>query len=159
MVEAIAGLTITSANYDEAKATLKRRFGNPQLIINIHMEALMGIAGVSSHLDIEGLCKLHDSVEVHIRGLRALGVRPESYGGLLTSVLVNKLPSEIRLIVSREITAGKWDLDGVMEILEREIEARERASAGERTYTTGSSGPPRRMQPWTPTGAALFTNN
>ena len=42
---------------------------------------------------------------------------------------MNKLPSEIRLIVSRETTAGKWDLDGVMKILEREVEARERASA------------------------------
>ncbi len=68
----------------------------------------MGIAGVSSHFDIKGLRKLHDSVEAHIRGLRALGVRPESYGGLLTSVLVNKLPSEIRLIVSRETGSGTW---------------------------------------------------
>ena len=34
----------------------------------------------------------------------------ESYSSLLTSVLVGKLPSEIRLIVSREIAAWKWDL-------------------------------------------------
>ncbi len=35
--EAIAGLTPTEANYEEAVATLKRRFGNPQLIINRHI--------------------------------------------------------------------------------------------------------------------------
>jgi len=122
--EAIAGLTITSANYDEAIATLKRS-GNPQLIVNRHMEALLGVTVVSSHLDIKGLRKLHDTVEAHVRGLRALGVPAESYGGLLTSVLVNKLPSELRLIVSREITTGRWDLDRVMEVLEREVEARE----------------------------------
>lgn len=151
--EAIAGLTITSANYDEAIATLKKRFGNPQLIVNRHMEALLGVTAVSSHLDIKGLRKLHDTVEAHVRGLRALGVPAESYGGLLTSVLVNKLPSELRLIVSREITTGRWDLDGVMKILEREVEARERAS------TTGVSGAPRKTQPRTPTGAALLTSN
>lgn len=90
--EAIAGLTITSANYDEAIATLKKRFGDTQLIVNRHMEALLGIVAVSSHLDVKGLRKLHDTVEAHIRGLRALGVPAESYGTILTSVLVNKLP-------------------------------------------------------------------
>ncbi len=123
--EAIAGLTITSANYEEAIATLRKRFGNPQLIVNRHMEALLGVTAGSSHLDIKGLRKLHDTVETHVRGLRALGVLAETYGGLLTSVLVNKLPSEIRLIVSREATAGKWELDGVMRTLEREVEARD----------------------------------
>ena len=115
--EAIAGLTITSANYAEAIQTLKRRFDNPQIIVGRHMEALLSIAAVSSHLDIKGLRKLHDTVQAHIRGLRALGVSADSYGGLLTSLLVSKLPSEIRLIVSRETTAGNWDLDGVMKIL------------------------------------------
>ena len=151
--EAIAGLTITSANYDEAIATLKKRFGNPQLIVNRHMEALLSTAAVSSHLDIKGLRKLYDTVEAHVRGLRALGVPAESYGGLLTSVLVNKLPPEIRLIVSREMTAGRWDLDGVMKILEREVDARERASS------TGTPATPRRVQPRTPTAAALMASN
>ena len=44
--EAIAGLTSTEANYEEAVATLKRRFSNPQLIINRHMEALLTVQGV-----------------------------------------------------------------------------------------------------------------
>ena len=70
--EAIAGLTPTDANYEEAVATLKKRFGNPQLIINRHMEALLHVPSVSSHHDIRGLQKLHDSVEAHIRGLKAL---------------------------------------------------------------------------------------
>ena len=29
------------ANYEEAVAALKKRFGNPQLIINHHMKALL----------------------------------------------------------------------------------------------------------------------
>ena len=92
MAEAIAGLTPTDANYKEAVATLKKRFGNPQLIMNRHMEALLRVPGVSTFHDIRGLRKLHDSVEAHIRGLKVLRVPAHTYGGLLISVLVNKLP-------------------------------------------------------------------
>lgn len=38
--DAIAGLTLTSANYEEAISTLKRRFGNEQLIVSKHIDAL-----------------------------------------------------------------------------------------------------------------------
>ena len=69
--EAIAGLTPTDANYEEAVATLKRRFGNPQLIINRHMEALLNVTGVISHY-----------MTVWRRGLKALKVPARSYGGL-----------------------------------------------------------------------------
>ena len=119
------------------------------------MEALLGVAAVPSHLNIKGLRKLHDMVEAHVRGLRALGVPAKSYGGggLLTLVLVNKLPPEIRLIVS---TTGRWDLDVVMKILEREVHARERASS---TGASTAPPPPPKMQPRTPTAAALVASN
>ena len=40
-LEAISGLTLNSANYDEAIEILRKRFGNKQLIINKHMEQLL----------------------------------------------------------------------------------------------------------------------
>ena len=126
--EAIAGLTLTAANYNEAIETLKKRFGNPQLIVNRHTEALLNIAAVSSNHDVKGLRRLHDSVEAHVRGLRALGGPATAYGGILSLVLVNKLPPEIRLIVSHEMTGDGWNLDKVMKIIEREVDARKRAS-------------------------------
>ena len=58
--EAIAGLTPTDANYEEAVATLKKRFGNPQLIINRHMEALLHVPGVTSQpITTSGECQEH----------------------------------------------------------------------------------------------------
>ena len=93
--DAIAGLTLTSANYQEAIDTLKRRFGNDQLIVGKHMDALLALPTATSHQDIKSLRHLYDSVECHVRGLRALGVNTESYGQLLSSVLMNKLPAEI----------------------------------------------------------------
>lgn len=123
--EAIASLSLTDANYEEAIATLKKRFGNSQLIVSRHMEALMNVTNISSHHDVKGLRKLHDTVEAHVRGLKTLGVSPESYGSLLTSVLVNKSPPEIHLIVSRAMSAEKWDLYQVIFVFEQEIIARE----------------------------------
>ena len=41
---------------------------------------------------------------------------------------MNKLPPELRLIVSREVKDRQWELDELMRIIEGEIEARERAS-------------------------------
>ena len=116
--EAIAELALTAANYYEAIATLKKRFGNPQLIVNRHMDALLNTPAISSHQEVKGLSRLYDSVEAHIRGLRAFGVAVSSYGGMLSSVLVKKLPPEIGLILSHEITGNYWDLEKVMSILE-----------------------------------------
>ena len=151
--EAIAGLTITAANYEEAIATLKKRFGNAQLIVSRHMDALLNVTTVSSHLDIRALRKLLDTVEAHIRGLRALGVSADSYGGLLSSLLVNKLPSEIRLIISRKATSGTLDLDGILKTLEQEVEARECASA------TRQPVPFRKPPVRTPTSNFLIGNS
>ena len=69
-------------------------------------------------------------VESQVRGLSALGVPPDSYGSLLSSVLINKLPQELRIILSREVRGEEWELDRLMEIAERELEARERAAIG-----------------------------
>ena len=95
--ETIAGLSITSANYEEAVSALKKRFGNPQLIINSHMEALLGVGAVSSHHDIKGLEKLSDTVEPMFEGSEHLECPQKP---MLTSVPVNKLPPEIRLVAS-----------------------------------------------------------
>ena len=80
-------------------------------------------------------------IESQVRGLRVLGAPPDSYGSFLSSVLVNKLPQELQLILSREVRREEWELDGLMEIVERELEARERAAIG------NSAKPPSRIPP------------
>ena len=126
--EAIAGLKLTSANYEEAVATLRRRFGNKQLIINRHMDLLLQLDSVTSTNNLKGLRRLFDAVESNVRGLRSLGVLVESYGGLLSSILMSRLPQELRLIVSRELHEEEWKFETMMEIFQREIEARERSA-------------------------------
>ena len=126
--EAISGLRITGGNYEAAVALLKKRFGDKKQIIAKHMDILINLDGVVSQHNIKALRHLYDSTEAQVRGLKALGIDSNSYGSLLASVLVNKLPPEIRLIVTREVKDKPWELDELMKIIEEEIEARERAS-------------------------------
>ncbi|KAL5500600.1 hypothetical protein EMCRGX_G012191 [Ephydatia muelleri] len=126
--ECISGLTLTSANYEEAVAVLKRRFGNKQQIVNRHMEALLELETVTSIHDIQPLRTLCDKIESHVRSLNSLGVPSSSYGSLLSSIVMNKMPQEIRLVVSRKLVDCEWGFDEFIKIVEEEVDARERAS-------------------------------
>ena len=95
--KAIFGLSLTAANYDEAVAILKRRFRNKQFIINKHMEILLNINSVKSGVNSQALRQLHDLIESQVRSLRSLRVSSTSYGGLLSSVVMSKLPQDSRL--------------------------------------------------------------
>ena len=68
---------------------LEKHFGNTQHIVNKHMESLLRLTTVQSHNQVQDLCHLFDAVGCHVRGLRALGVPAETYGGMLTSILMN----------------------------------------------------------------------
>ena len=125
--DSIAGLSLTAANYDKAIAILKKRFGNKQQFISKHMDILLSAEAVMSASNLKGVRKLYDLVESNIRSLKSLGVAPESYGSLLSSVLLNKMPQKIQLIVSRNLADADWTkLDTMLRAVEEEIEARER---------------------------------
>ena len=53
--EAIRGLSLTDANYDEAITILEKRFGNKQQAISKHMDALMNLEVVTSADDVTTL--------------------------------------------------------------------------------------------------------
>ena len=126
----IAGLKLSEANYIEAIDILKKRFGNKRLIINRHMDTLLEIESVSSADNIKALRHLYDQVEFQVRSLKSLEVPLDSYGNLLSSLLMNRLPQDLCLIISREIGDEEWNIDQLMNIVECEVSARERASAG-----------------------------
>ena len=57
---------------------------------------------------------------------------------------MNKLPPDLRILMSRDIKNDNWDLDPLLGLLEAEVEARERASSN--STTTGSSSNSHRDQ-------------
>ena len=107
-------------------AILKKRFGNKQQIINRHMDILFNVSPVINE-DPRKLRELYDTLESHVRSLKSLGRPSGSYGSLLSSIIMKKLPQELRLIISREIKDQEWQLDTIMGVLENELEARELA--------------------------------
>ena len=140
-LEAISGLTLTGDNYDEAIEILQKRFGNKQLIINKHMEQLLNVDSVTSPYDVKGLRHLYDVIESNVKA--------ESYGSLLSSVLMTKLPSELRLMASRKFgDSDSWNFDELLKLIEAEVQARERSSA------RSSQRRPKDL----PIGATLFTD-
>ena len=128
----IAGLALTDSNYEVAVKLLKERFGNRQLIINSHMDALLNVSGVTSSSNIKNVRTLYDTVEQHCRGLDALGVSSDSYGALLIPMLLRKIPEDMRLLVSRKVDGKEGlSLNFLLETFKREIEARERCAASD----------------------------
>ena len=123
----IAGLSPTSANCKVALDLLKGRFANKQAIISVHMQRLMKLPSIPSR-DITKLRELFDIIESQIRALQALGVESTSYGSLLTPVILEKLPNEMKLIISRKLDKEVWELSDLLQVIKDELTARERCS-------------------------------
>lgn len=153
----ISGLSLTSENYNNAIALLKQRFGNEQVIINSHMNALINMHSLTKTSDLKKLRKFYDEIEVQVRGLESLKVLSGEYGSMMTSILMSKLPDDLKLIIGRKLeSVGQWSLTEVMKVLRSELETRERC--GLQNMTVGSereTNTPR----ITPTAAALMTTD
>ena len=88
----------------------------------------MNLEPVSSDLHLRDLRKLYDSTESHIRFMKSLGIESDTYGALLSSVLLAKLPPDLRLIVSRKVSDSNLDMDALLETFVLELTARERVA-------------------------------
>ena len=121
---AISGLSLTNENNKEVLDLLKNRYRNPQLIVSAHMSALVKLAKVQSD-NVRGLRKFHDDVKSNVRSLRNLGIDSKSYGSLLSTLIIEKLPQNIKLIISRKIETDIWDLTKVLHLISLELRARE----------------------------------
>ena len=60
------------------------------------MELLVNVEPMTSHNNVKALPHLYDVVESNVQSLKALDVSADSYGSLLSSVLMNKFPAELR---------------------------------------------------------------
>ena len=86
--QAIAGLELSDSNYEVAIDILKGRFGQRQVILNSHIDALMKINALHKIADVSEVRRFYDTVEIHCRGLQSLGVDPKTYGTVLVNLLL-----------------------------------------------------------------------
>ena len=115
------------------------------------MDVLVTVPAVTGNHDVKPLRRLNDTVESNVRSLRSLGVPADSYGSLLSTVVMNKLPNELRLIIGRKIGDDDWKLDVILEELLKEVETRERLA-----NSSNPTPPPRRNPREQGTAATFF---
>ena len=119
-------MSLSSANYESTVALLKERYGDPQEIINAHMDALVNLPIVENKRDVKAVRHLYDEVEVDVRALSALRRKAEEYGSLLLLLMFHKIPEEIRLSICNKVSKENWNLEAVLKELKQELPSRER---------------------------------
>ena len=80
------------------------------------MIALVKMSSVNNE-DLSGLRKFFDDVTSHVRSLVNLGVERRTYGSLLCSIILEKLPNELRLVISRNNNENNWSFTKILGLI------------------------------------------
>ena len=93
------------------------------------MDVLVKLPRVTSMNDIHTLRKTLNSLETSVRNLTDLNVEMNSYGTLLISIIFDRIPNELQIIISRKFKNHVWDLQTLIDIFKQELFAGERCYA------------------------------
>ena len=121
----IEGMTLSDDNYVKALSLLEERYGNKQIIVASHVNKILRLEKVKGGRNVTELRGLYDQVESHVRSLGTLDVQSENYGPVLIPIILERLPDDIKLHISRVLGNDSWKMDDFMRILKEEIAARE----------------------------------
>ncbi|XP_065671674.1 uncharacterized protein LOC136089550 [Hydra vulgaris] len=121
----ICGLILSSENYREAVSLLTERYGNPQVLISLHMDLLLKLVKVKNSDNVDGLRKLYNDIEASVRNLKSLKVETNTYGSLLIPILKDKLPDDLVLLISRKFGGEIWTIDLLLKYFREELNAKE----------------------------------
>ena len=123
----IAGIPLTEKDYKTAVDILKSRFAKPSVIQRAHINEMINLPAVFSEKNVIRLRTLQDQIEIHYRGLEAIGVDRSSYSSIVVPILMEKVPEAIRYNMVRfeEKSHLEWTLDEFVRALGKEIEVRE----------------------------------
>ncbi|XP_056001802.1 uncharacterized protein LOC130048776 [Ostrea edulis] len=123
----IAGLALTNSNYEKAIALLRERYGQKHRIINAYMKSLLKLSPPQSNLF--SLRELYDTAESYIRGLESLGQEEETFGTMLIPILMDKLPSDVKINITRHNGSDHWTLESLRRCILHEITILEAGSS------------------------------
>ena len=93
------------------------------------MDTLLQIVPVKTGTDVKLLRAIYDKIEINVRGLQSLGIKPDQYGCLLVPVIMSKVPEDIRLIILRQFSSENWTFEVLLKCFKQELEAREKCVA------------------------------
>ena len=118
----IAGFALTGANC--AVQALRKRCGKEIAIQRAHINDLLQLPPVFGDRDIPRLRKLFDDCEAHFWGLQALGVDENTYSSVVVPSMMQKLPENFRLTITRGEEFLTWSME-MLEAFLKELDLRE----------------------------------
>ena len=125
----IEGLAKTSKNYAVAWELLLDRYGRREKIVHAHVVALLAIAGREPKAKTTSdLRSLYVEIMKHIRSLDSLDVTASQSGLVLTPILLECLPRDMRMEWAKE-EKKEGDLDYLLNLFKTELERRERSDS------------------------------
>ena len=152
--QVIKGLTITEENYTLAIDLLKKRYDRKEEIIFGHLQSLLKLS-----VNDGNIRAFTDQLLIHIRGLENKEIKGDTYGVILTPMILSRLPPETMNEWARESEGNEGNLTFLLEFLEKELERVDRAKsfgnleAGDKKSTRKSNAV--NLESATPTAAAL----
>ena len=123
----VNGLSLTGENYETALKLLDERYGDKQGLINEHTSKLIKLSKVKDVSDTVALRELYDNIECHVRNLDVL--KPDclsTLGTMLITVIVEKIPEELRLLITRKFSNAEWDVRELLDEFKNELSVREK---------------------------------
>ena len=122
---AIAGFSLTSANYKAAIQHPKKRYGKQKVIQRTYINDLLNLCVAFAINQLQRLRTMYDFAETKYRALEALGVDQETYSAIMMLSLLEKLPEQLRLTITRGEAHHKWNLEQLLDILGHKVELRD----------------------------------
>ena len=121
----IAEFTLTAANYAEAVQVLKKHYGKETAIQQAHVNNMLSLPPVYSDKDTPRLRRMYDRCETHYRGLKALGVEENTYASVAVPAVLQRLPDNFRLAITRGEEFLEWCMEQMLQAFLKELELRE----------------------------------
>ena len=75
---------------------------------------MLNVAPIQNDKNTTGLPKLYDTAEVHHRGPQALGVKANTYEGIVVPSILSKLLETVRLQITRGKSYEQWTLEELL---------------------------------------------
>ena len=119
---AIADLRTTGDNYAPAVDILKEKYGKANVLKGSHMSALKATVGVTYSKNVDGLKKLYEFVDMHVKALSVLGTSEEQYSLVIVPDLMKKIPRDVELSIRRTMPVDhEWTMSEFLNKLREEL--------------------------------------
>ena len=104
---------------------LKEGFNNPQILISSYMEALTTLPKVHSMKHVAEFRDLYNKIENSVTSLKDCDVPTDTCGNLLIGVIFERIPQELKVIISRSFKNNVWNLENLLDVFKQELMVRE----------------------------------